>query len=669
LQPNPTVDPKKPENVPSKMSVSKGHKIRVISLRLLLWCFLSHVHFTDWSHASSTIIDVANAPSRQQVTSRTELFEDSSRQTTIDMVRRAGNWRQGGGQALNFGLSSSIWWVRLHLRNTDAQPHNVVLDFGTAVQDYVDWYLFDAKRGERARGRTGDRVPFGLRPLNSSILAVPLQLEGHTEMEVYLRLDSHDGLYEVMPLVLADLAEFTQYNKRAEILQMLFHGGLLSLICFSLFLFIATRQLSAGFYMLYLSGFLVYSFSIRGFDLQYLWPDAPDWHNQFVLIAATLCFVFGNGFGITVLRLRHHVPPSLWKTIQVFFVLNILTLVPILLDFYAVAVICGIFGVALILIMTGTSLCLAFRGVRDAGYVSGGFVIMIVAAGMLYLQLLGATGPSDVNVIFSALQIGAGIQFMIFPFILARSHQRLEIEKAQSEMEAEETRRHLAAQHQFLGFISHELRTPLAIIDSAAQVLPLLYEDTPSMHRKTASIRAAAQRLTRLLNNCLTDDRLSTKGLQPEFFPIDTRELLQSLVGQFQVITENHQIQADLDNIPSEFCGDAMLIEVMIGNLLDNAVKYSPAGGTIILRGWSKQHGELLVDVQDCGVGISPEQRSRVFDRFYRATQIPGISGAGLGLSLVQQIASLHGGEVTCISEPGRGSTFTVSLRSASSRA
>lgn len=221
-------------------------------------------------------------------------------------------------------------------------------------------------------------------------------------------------------------------------------------------------------------------------------------------------------------------------------------------------------------------------------------------------------------------------------------------------------------QRQFMALISHELRTPLSIIDGTAQLLVLTTcrDKTCLMHAER--ILSATKRLSNLIDTCLTEERLCTSGWTPAMVSEDIRRLTRDAIIQAQAGTDQHPILSDLDGLPDQYNCDPMLIQVMLNNLLDNAIKYSPDGGEIHVRGWCGTKGELFLEIVDQGIGIATDQIEKAFDRFYRIWQVPGIAGAGLGLHIVKRIAELHGGTAGCSSEPGRGSTFTIRLGSGS---
>ena len=106
---------------------------------------------------------------------------------------------------------------------------------------------------------------------------------------------------------------------------------------------------------------------------------------------------------------------------------------------------------------------------------------------------------------------------------------------------------------------------------------------------------------------------------------------------------------------------DVMRLEIIVGNLLDNAIKYSPDGGDLMLR-LSAAEGLALVSVRDHGIGIAPEDMDRLFVRFSRLAPRSDVPGTGLGLYLARELARLHGGDIIAVSRPGEGSEFTLSL-------
>ena len=217
-------------------------------------------------------------------------------------------------------------------------------------------------------------------------------------------------------------------------------------------------------------------------------------------------------------------------------------------------------------------------------------------------------------------------------------------------------------QRQFIGLISHEIRTPLSIIDGAAQLLIL--SACPDCLTLAQRIRSASTRLTSLVDTCLTEERIASSGWVPEFRSVSLPEMVAEMAAVYQKTTDQHVFMTDVKLLPDLYACDATLMKIMLSNLLENAIKYSPDGGPVMIRGFAGEGGGITLEVSDQGIGIASEHTEKIFERFYRTWEVTDVPGAGLGLHLVRKIAQLHGGDISCTSQIGSGSTFTVTLRS-----
>mgnify|MGYP001446370275 FL=1 len=218
-------------------------------------------------------------------------------------------------------------------------------------------------------------------------------------------------------------------------------------------------------------------------------------------------------------------------------------------------------------------------------------------------------------------------------------------------------------QRQFVQDASHELRTPLAAIRTNIEVTEMDPEATPAEYRELlATIKSQTERLTRLSEDLLllTND----DGANVEKEPVDLGELALDVLGQLATSASGRKVSL-VPSIsgPVEVETSPDLIYRCVLNLVDNAIKYSGEGSTVTVSVRSGP-GEGIVRVSDNGVGIAPEDLARVFDRFYRTDK--GRSrregGTGLGLAISRHYARLMGGDVSVVSEAGRGSTFTLRL-------
>jgi two-component system, OmpR family, phosphate regulon sensor histidine kinase PhoR len=218
----------------------------------------------------------------------------------------------------------------------------------------------------------------------------------------------------------------------------------------------------------------------------------------------------------------------------------------------------------------------------------------------------------------------------------------------------------------FVANVSHELRTPLSIFRGYLETLLGDPEQPPGeLLRILEIMERHSNRLNALVEDVLSLARLESPGIELSLSEIDLPEFLHGIMRDWEKRLAARKLKSHL-NFPGtlpRLRADETRLQELIYNLLDNAVKYSKAGGTVFLRAESKPDGVRL-SVADQGAGISPDDLPRIFERFYRADKSRSgeQSGTGLGLSIVKHIAQLHGGTVEAKSELGKGTTISVTL-------
>ncbi len=232
----------------------------------------------------------------------------------------------------------------------------------------------------------------------------------------------------------------------------------------------------------------------------------------------------------------------------------------------------------------------------------------------------------------------------------AKAEQLADLEKAKSE---------------FLHLASHELRGPAAMLrgylsmieDGSLGALP------PAMMPILPVLKAKAAQINMLANEMVEAARLEDRRLQLKLKRVDLNQAVQRAIRNAEpTLTPRHRMTIDEQSRDGLFVrADVMRLDIIIGNLIDNAIKYSPDGGAVNIR-TSTDEGVAVVRVEDQGIGIAPEDIDRLFVRFSRLNQRPDVPGTGLGLYLARELARLHGGDIVAVSTSGEGSTFTLSL-------
>jgi PAS domain S-box-containing protein len=218
---------------------------------------------------------------------------------------------------------------------------------------------------------------------------------------------------------------------------------------------------------------------------------------------------------------------------------------------------------------------------------------------------------------------------------------------------------------QMMQLASHDLRAPLGV---AFGYLDVLLEDlqqlTPFHEKALRGIEAALNRMQTLVTELLDLDRIES-GLDQLSEPIDVAALVGAVVLDYAESARLKQQQLELhpDGDLPFIHGDPLRLKQALGNLIHNALKYTPEGGQIIMR-VSRVEQRVLIEVQDNGYGIPASAQTKLFQRFFRA-RVPGtehIAGTGLGLSLAKAVIEQHAGEITVESDTGQGATFRVWL-------
>ncbi len=221
-------------------------------------------------------------------------------------------------------------------------------------------------------------------------------------------------------------------------------------------------------------------------------------------------------------------------------------------------------------------------------------------------------------------------------------------------------------QQRFIADASHELRTPLAVLRGETEVALAKQRTADEYQQSLSLIQEEAERLSRIVED------LFILARQPIDAPatlmkerVSLNDAVRDCARAAQVLATRKGVRLTTESNSGslDLTGDKELITRMLLNLLDNAVKYTPAGGEISLA-LTRQNGNAEIVVRDTGIGIAEKDRQRVFDRFYRVDKARSraLGGAGLGLSIVRWIVEVHGGDIRIDSAPGRGSTFTVDL-------
>jgi two-component system, OmpR family, sensor kinase len=328
---------------------------------------------------------------------------------------------------------------------------------------------------------------------------------------------------------------------------------------------------------------------------------------------------------------------------------------------------------------------LAYREQRELTAVAVGFAGLFVVGGLLYMRRVIAEplldlarcmrrlAGNDTDVAIHGVErrdeigeMARAVKVFRDNLIDLAIHQRALADQASllaEKLAAEQRLTQL--QRNFVSMASHEFRTPLTIIDGHAQRLinakGRLAPD--NVAERAGRIRSAVLRITSVIDNMIDSSRLLEGDAELYFHPteIDLRALLGEVCRLHREVVPSADIVTYIGTQPLPVMADRKLLFQAFSNLLSNAIKYSPEGGQIKIHA-RPSAGQIVVVIEDQGVGIPEKDIERLFERYFRGSNVSGIVGTGVGLYLVKTVVDLHGGSIAVESREGRGSTFTVRL-------
>jgi signal transduction histidine kinase len=272
----------------------------------------------------------------------------------------------------------------------------------------------------------------------------------------------------------------------------------------------------------------------------------------------------------------------------------------------------------------------------------------------LHWEALAGTGLTFAGIALAVWSLAAGQRWL--------RASRLATEQANAQLAAT-----LAREQRFVADVAHQLRTPLAIVRASIELLAADARADPAAVRQTLTdVEREAERLSRTVDDLLALSRAdASQPIATE--SVDVLELAEVVYRQGRRLPGGERLQLDLGNEPERWDwlvrGDERLLQQVLLNLVDNALKYSPADQPVRLA-LATAGDRVLVAVSDSGPGVAPDEQERIFERYYRGTHTGRAAGSGLGLCIGRWIAQAHGGALRVESAPGQGSTFCLDLPS-----
>jgi signal transduction histidine kinase len=653
-----------------------------------------------------------------------ELLEDtggSLRLADIVAPDQAMRFRESQADAPSFGLTDSVYWVRLTIHSTSGTQRSWLLELAYPQLDDVTLYAPGAD-GNYAERATGDIRPFSSRDLAYRTFVFSLHEPPTSTRVYYLRVKTTGAMN--LPLVGWDAESFIAHQPYDLGAAFFFYGIMLVMACYNLAAYAFIRQVEHLHYVMFIVSSGILQFTLSGHMFQFVLPNQM-WLVQqliplgFAFSLGTACYT-GNAY----LALQQSFPVvTLWlnRLGTAYLVAGVLTMA---LPYHLRLLIVG-FGFALVsLALAGLSVYLLSRKVSRAKLYTLAWAPLIVGFSVYALCRLGVL-PSFFFFEW-AIQIGSSVQLVLLSSALADSVNVMrrdlsalngELSKKVDALEGALTRAEDATaraetatrvKDEFMATMSHELRTPLNAIINVPQGL---LRDFPRVeavaceHCKTTfelergekvasdtacpecgqsgsleprmlqryvgkpehtarylgMIERSGQHLMQMVNGVLDFSKMEVGRLDLVLEPIEVGALVHEVADEMTLYAERAGVQ--IESLPGDdqlaITADPVRVRQVLINLLSNAIKFSDGAG-VVRVGFESRADACQFFVQDQGIGIAPEHFERIFSSFEQVHKgnTRKYGGTGLGLSISRSLVRMHGGELWVESELGKGATF-----------
>ena len=634
------------------------------------------------------------------------LLLDESASFGIDEVRQSDAFRPLPGD-LNAGFTGAAAWLRVDVERAAGPAGAAVqsrwlLEVGNPLLDDVRLWAPTALTAPTAPGapaplveqRSGEDVPRRTWTFDYPRPVFRIDLPPGPS-RLFLRLKARNALSTGVRLWTPE-----RFEVRARLESLAYgayFGAYLSILVFQFFFWAWTREPIGGWYAAYVALNFTGAFLTVGYPQQLLGLSG---RLSDTLLGTAICLVIGVGttFSSRQLELDRLFPRSTRACLNAAWVFTAVTAALVLSGSYGsgTAAAQGASVVVIGVLLLVASWLLA-RGHRPARLFLLAFGVFYAGVVLRYLCNLGVLRSGEVGDL--GMQAGSLLHMAIMSLGITGRYNTLKREKAEAQAETIAATRQLATtlearvaertaeltveiehrgelekelrraleveqiarrdQREFVAMVSHEFRTPLTVIDTSVQQLESS-PDPPAERtvRRYRNITGATRRMTSLMDEYLTFDRLDGDSVPVHLVPCDPGRIVERAVADFSP----GRIAVEIRSLPRSFSCDPDLAHVALRNLLENAEKHSPEDRPVTLCVRASDGGGLELTVTDRGEGVPPDEMPRLFEKYFRGRGARGRPGAGLGLYLVDRIARIHGGAVSAESVPGEGTTVRISL-------
>lgn len=637
--------------------------------RKILWIIMFLIFMLYGTGKVGAVVLIQENKEKYDIHQNMQILEDKEGHLTIEDILSANlskdSERKEDGIP-SYGYSNSVYWVMFEIYNR-SNEEEFTLEFPYAPHDSIT--LYEQKSSGYSVSKGGDLLPFNERQRIHRYITFNITLQKNESRTYFVQFESEGSLQ--FPVILWKGEAFSVKSLNEYAVLGLYFGATLVMIIYNLFLFFSLRLHSYLWYAVFIIAISMNQLAFHGFAYQFLWPEDPWWNNRSIVFTLALTNAAGALFVNKFLDARHFVK-GLSKLLTLLAFINA-GIIGVLMMSYTIALnlvmISTIFVIMSILITT--ILCWK-RGNRSARFLFLGWFFFLFSGLVTSLADAGLL-PVTFFTRYASL-FGSVIEMLLFSMALADRFSMIQKEKEKvertslinKEIALEHLKRIDRLKDEFLANTTHELRTPLYGMIGIAESLRdgVAGEPNPILKYNLSLMINSGQRLANLLNDLLDYSKLKSHEIKLDLGPVRLQDATNVVMTLMEPLTRNKDVQL-INMLPTDFPyakADENRIQQIFYNLIGNAVKFTDAG-TVTISGKTDREN-VIIKITDTGVGMSQEDLHIAFNEFEQGSQIKErpLGGTGLGLSITRNLLTLHGGEISLSSVPGKGTTVEFTL-------
>ncbi len=626
-------------------------------------------------------------------------FADPSLEYTLTDIqyeekRGVNRWQKANGFIPNYGFTKAAYWVKVDLNNHTDQK-DWILHFEYPLMDVLQLYTPNAQNQYRLQYTTGDAYAFSQRPIKDRGFALPISITPQQTQSIYLRLQSRDSMIISMSLLTPDAFRAEQQNESFWF--GMYYGAVLIILLFNAYLYLILKDKNHLHYVAVLGCYALIELSLNGMGTVYFWGDFPEVAKRIRPFAISLFALASFTLTKSFLGIKQVILGKM-NLDPLFLGFIVLTLVGAIIFPFTLSIQLSMM-IAFITapIMYGAGVYTWQQGSRLGKYFTLGWSGLVLG-GMVNVLRAFDILPVNFWTTYGA-QLGSISTLLILNSALTDRMRLLQQENDKSQQlrlsQQEETNRLLdqkvrdrtealllkteeaerakqqaetavKAKSEFLANMSHEVRTPMNGMIGMTQLLA----DTPlNVEQKhyINTIQSSSEALLRIINDILDYSKIEAGKLDIEHTNFNLHQLLKECVSLFVLPAKERGLPIKTEimpNVPCWMVGDPTRVRQVIINMLGNAYKFTERG-TVTLRAYLRENKGadgvfIQFEVQDTGIGITTEQRERLFQSFSQADSsvTRKYGGTGLGLAISRSLVRLMNGDIGVKSIPSQGSIF-----------